>query len=242
MNPKAREDLIVEDSTDCGSITVTDPQTGDAVELKPFEAWLLERCDGSRSVTELRDALSEKVGTVIEHEALWSTLDGFDDNGLLAARTAPRAGANYPVDRRGLLKGLFKLPAAAAATAVAVSAPAAAQDSGVEQLTKAAEQQSKAAAEDAQKAAEEAQQKVGQQEQVRKAQEQLEKIQEQGQKGGGETGLKEQGVKEANDKSPVAISEPGSVALFGTGLGALALARMIQRRGQVEQDEKSGNG
>lgn len=241
MNPKAREDLIVEQTGDCGQVTVTDPESGEAVQLAAFEAWLLEHCDGNRSVTELRDALTDKVGTAIEHEALWSTLDAFDDRGLLVARTAPRAGANYPIDRRGLLRGLLSMPAAAAATAVAVSTPAAAQD-GTEQLAKNAEQQTKQAEEQAEKAAEQAQKNIDQAEQVRKAQEQFEKQQEQAQKGGGETGSKEQGVKESNEKTPMAVSEPGSLTLLGIGVGAAVLARMIHRRGEVEQDEKSGNG
>lgn len=236
MIPKTRDDLIVSVVDSDGTTEVHDPAGGVVRTLPPLQAWVLEQCDGERSVDAIRDQLTAIVETRIAHEALWQIIDGFDEAGLLERRPAPRGAANYAVNRRGLLKGLVALPAAAVA-----AQPAVAQEGGnVEQIQKAAEQQAKDAQEDAEKAAEQAQKGADQAEQARKAAEQLDKIQEQAQKGGGgETGSKEMGTKEANNKAPTQVPAPGAVALLGTGLGAVAVKRLLQRRAALTENKGS---
>lgn len=234
MNPTVRNDLDATEIGDHGTLAVSVPESEQTIELAALESWLFRKCDGKHSIADLCLEFSATTGTEIEPEALWATLDAFDDFGLLESRPAPKAAANFPLNRRGLLKSLTSLPAATVAVAAgSVALPAYAQNP-TEQLTKTAEANAKAAEEQALKTAQEQAGKQDQQEQVQKAQEQFDKAT-------GENQAKEQGGKEANSKTPppTQIPAPSTLTLVGAGLGAFAVSRLLERRGQVEQESKS---
>jgi hypothetical protein len=136
MLPKSiREGVVV--ALEGEDLVVTIERSGTSCRLAALTAFVYQHADGVRDVTALTADASAALGLEVSAATVWSALDRLADAGLLEGRVAPPGGEALdeldvaaPVTRRGLLRRVGVLGAAATAGGLGMAQPAAAHDGG----------------------------------------------------------------------------------------------------------------
>lgn len=125
--PRAREaGLIVRELEN--ETLVYDVDTNKAHCLNQTAALIWKRCDGTSSVTQTCEFLSQTMKTTIDEKVVWYALEQFNKDGLLAEKTEPPAAFMIAgMSRRQMVRTLGLAAAIAIPLVTSIVAPTAAQ-------------------------------------------------------------------------------------------------------------------
>ena len=123
--PRAREaGLIVRELED--ETLVYDAVTDKAHCLNQTAARIWKHCDGTSSVTQIAELLSQRTETTIDEKVVWYALEQFNKDGLLEEKIAPPAGFKIAgMSRRQMVRtlGLAAMVAIPVVTSIVAPTP-----------------------------------------------------------------------------------------------------------------------
>ena len=123
--PRAREaGLIVRELED--ETLVYDAVTDKAHCLNQTAARIWKHCDGTSSVTQIADLLSETADTIIDEKVVWYALEQFNKDGLLEEKIEPPAAFKIAgMSRRRMVRtlGLAAMVAIPVVTSIVAPTP-----------------------------------------------------------------------------------------------------------------------
>ena len=123
--PRAREaGLIVRELED--ETLVYDAVTDKAHCLNQTAARIWKHCDGTSSVTQIADLLSQRTETTIDEKVVWYALEQFNKGGLLEEKIEPPAAFKIAgMSRRQMVRtlGLAAMVAIPVVTSIVAPTP-----------------------------------------------------------------------------------------------------------------------